>query len=116
MTSAAEDSMANMGDDFEELDQISRVALLIDDINNEDPQAQLNSIQKLSMIASTLGVYRCVDELIPMLTELIDKIDSNSELMVNLAEQFGELGKLFDSDSSLCALLKPLELISSSDD
>lgn len=34
----------NMGEEFEELDQISRVALLIDDLNNEDPLAQLNSI------------------------------------------------------------------------
>ena len=37
MTSAAVDDSQNMGDDFEELDQISRVALLIDDLNNEDP-------------------------------------------------------------------------------
>jgi hypothetical protein len=32
------------------------------------------------------GPERCIDELIPMLTELIDKIDCNQELMMNLAE------------------------------
>ncbi|MEY3153187.1 MAG: hypothetical protein RLZZ333_1784, partial [Bacteroidota bacterium] len=29
---------------------------------------------------------RTVDELVPMLAELIDKIDSNPELMVHLAD------------------------------
>ena len=28
-----------MSEEFEELDQVSRVALLIDDLNNEDPLA-----------------------------------------------------------------------------
>jgi hypothetical protein len=36
------------GDDMDELDHISRVALLIDDLNNEDPNAKLHSIFKLS--------------------------------------------------------------------
>ncbi len=36
------------GDDMDELDHISRVALLIDDLNNEDPSAKLHSIKKLS--------------------------------------------------------------------
>jgi hypothetical protein len=35
-------------DDMEELDHISRVALLIDDLNNEDPNAKLHSILKLT--------------------------------------------------------------------
>lgn len=39
------------GDDLEELDQISRVALLIDDLSNEDPHAKLHSIQRLTSIA-----------------------------------------------------------------
>jgi serine/threonine-protein phosphatase 2A regulatory subunit A len=71
---------------IDELDQISRVALLIDDLSNEDPQAKLHSIRRLTMIAQLLGPERVIDELIPMLTELIDKIDSNPELMLNLAE------------------------------
>jgi hypothetical protein len=33
-----------------------------------------------------LGPERVVDELVPMLVELIDKIDSNPELMMHLAE------------------------------
>ena len=80
-----------MSEEFEELDQISRVALLIDDLNNEDPLAQQNSIEKLGTIVQVLGPHRCVDELIPMLTELIDRIDNNSELLMHLAIELGNL-------------------------
>jgi len=38
-----------------------------------------------------LGPERTVEELVPMLSELIDKIDSNPELMMHLAEQLGNL-------------------------
>ena len=71
---------------MDELDQISRVALLIDDLSNEDLNAKLHSIQRLSQIAELLGPERIVEELIPMLTELIDKIDCSTELMMHLAE------------------------------
>ena len=70
----------------EDLDQISRVALLIDDLSNDDPNAKLHSIQQLEVISKLLGPERCIEELIPLLTELIDKIDSSSEIMMNLAE------------------------------
>lgn len=59
-----------------------------------------------------------------MLTELIDKIDCNPELMMNLAEQLGNLieylaeqGESLQSKQSNCThLLRPLEMIASSDD
>jgi serine/threonine-protein phosphatase 2A regulatory subunit A len=51
-----------------------------------------------------------------MVTELIDKIDSNPELMLNLAEQLGKLSDFLGSDHNSIYLLKPLELILSSDD
>ena len=76
---------------MDELDQISRVALLIDDLSNEDPSAKLHSLRRLTDIANLLGPERTTEELIPLLTELIDKIDNNSELMLNLAEQMGRL-------------------------
>lgn len=38
------------------------------------------------MIAALLGAERTADELVPMLSELIDKIDCNAELMMHLSE------------------------------
>ena len=112
---------------MDEVDAISTVALLIDDLSSEDPNAKMHSIQRLRQIAQLLGAERCVEELIPMLTELIDKIDSNPELMMNLAEQLGNLiDHLGPSENSAKALaikqancvhlLRPLEMIASSDD
>ena len=86
--------MEDFGNDNEnqdELDQISTVALLIDDLSSEDPSAKLHSIQRLLTIAQILGPDRTADELIPMLTELIEKIDCNPELMMQLSEQLGNL-------------------------
>lgn len=105
----------------EEVDAISTVALLIDDLSSEDPNAKLHSIQRLGQIASLLGPDRTVDELVPMLTELIDKIDSNPELMLNMAEQLGNLTALIGTKSlnqskDAVSLLTPLETIVSSDD
>lgn len=105
----------DISEEFEELDQISRVALLIDDLNNEDPLAQQNSIEKLGTIVQVLGKHRTVDELIPMLTELIDRIDNNSDLLMHLAEELGNLTEFLGSE--LCIeLCKPLELICAADE
>lgn len=51
-----------------------------------------------------------------MLTELIDKIDNNAELMLNLADQLGKLSEYLGEDQNSVYLLKPLEYILSSDD
>ncbi len=105
----------------EEVDAVSTVALLIDDLSSEDPNAKLHSIQRLGQIAALLGPERTVDELVPMLSELIDKIDSNPELMLNMAEQLGNLTALIGSSGSnsvghAVSLLTPLETIVGSDD
>lgn len=112
--------MAN-GSELDEVDAISTVALLIDDLSSEDPNAKMHSIQRLSQIANLLGAERCVEELVPMLTELIDKIDCNPELMMTLAEQLGtltdHLGGTPDEKAEHCShLLRPLEIIAGSDD
>jgi serine/threonine-protein phosphatase 2A regulatory subunit A len=51
-----------------------------------------------------------------MLTELIDKIDNNPELMMNLAEQLGLLVKYLGDAHNASHLLKPLEFILPNDD
>lgn len=68
-----------------------------------------------------LGPERTVEELVPMLSELIDKIDSNPELMMHLAEQLGNLpGSIGTTKDQVAknavAILIPLEVIVGSDD
>lgn len=62
------------------------IAVLIDELKNEDVQLRLNSIKKLSTIALALGVERTRSELIPFLTETIYDED---EVLLALAEQLG---------------------------
>jgi serine/threonine-protein phosphatase 2A regulatory subunit A len=63
-----------------------------------------------------LGAERTSEELVPMLTELIDKIDVNPELMMNLAEQLGNLTELLNTSDSASTLLEPLEIMVGNDD
>mmetsp|Transcript_48335 Transcript_48335/g.35521 ORF Transcript_48335/g.35521 Transcript_48335/m.35521 type:complete len:147 (-) Transcript_48335:1219-1659(-) len=51
-----------------------------------------------------------------MLTELIDKIDCNPELMMTLGEQLGKLTEFLGHEHNSSYLIKPLELMLSSDD
>ena len=48
-------------------DSLYPVAILIDELKNEDIQLRLNSIRRLSTIALALGPDRTRDELIPFL-------------------------------------------------
>ena len=49
-------------------DTLYPIAVLIDELRNEDVQLRLNSIKKLSTIALALGIERTRSELIPFLT------------------------------------------------
>jgi serine/threonine-protein phosphatase 2A regulatory subunit A len=73
------------------------IAVLIDELKNDDVQLRLNSVKKLSTIALALGVERTRSELIPFLTETIYDED---EVLLALAEQLGK--------SLLFLLLPPL--------
>lgn len=70
----------------------------------------------MKAIASLLGPERTAEELIPMLTELIDKINCNPELMMHLSEQLGNLTEILDSSENLSQLIDPLEIMIGNDD
>jgi hypothetical protein len=44
-----------------------KIAILIDELRNENMEVRLNSIRKLGLISATLGPVRTRDELIPYL-------------------------------------------------
>jgi serine/threonine-protein phosphatase 2A regulatory subunit A len=65
-------------------DSLYPIAVLIDELRNDDLQLRLNSIKKLSTISLALGVERTRSELIPFLT---DTVDDEDEVLWALAEQ-----------------------------
>uniref|UniRef100_T1J3L9 Protein phosphatase PP2A regulatory subunit A n=1 Tax=Strigamia maritima TaxID=126957 RepID=T1J3L9_STRMM len=87
-------------------DSLYPIAVLIDELRNEDVQLRLNSIKKLSTIALALGVERTRSELVPFLT---DTIYDEDEVLLALAEQLGNFTPLVGGSEFVHCLLPPLE-------
>ncbi|XP_019561731.1 serine/threonine-protein phosphatase PP2A 65 kDa regulatory subunit [Aedes albopictus] len=87
-------------------DSLYPIAVLIDELKNEDIQLRLNSIKKLSTIALALGEERTRTELIPFLTETIYDED---EVLLALAEQLGNFTALVGGPDYAMYLIPPLE-------
>uniref|UniRef100_UPI00398F2A84 serine/threonine-protein phosphatase 2A 65 kDa regulatory subunit A alpha isoform-like n=1 Tax=Pristiophorus japonicus TaxID=55135 RepID=UPI00398F2A84 len=91
------------------------IAVLIDELRNDDVQLRLNSIKKLSTIALALGVERTRSELLPFLT---DTIYDEDEVLLALAEQLGSFTPLVGGTTHVNCLLCPdvrLNIISNLD-
>jgi len=91
---------------MQEEDLIYPVAVLIDELRNEDVQNRLNSLKNLQTIALALGEERTRDELIPFLT---DTIYDEDEVLLALAEKLGEFVPLVGGPAHAHTLLSPLE-------
>mmetsp|Transcript_51669 Transcript_51669/g.124265 ORF Transcript_51669/g.124265 Transcript_51669/m.124265 type:complete len:582 (-) Transcript_51669:224-1969(-) len=90
-------------------DSLYPVAILIDELKNEDMKLRLNSIRRLSTIAVALGVERTRNELIPFLNESIDDED---EVLIALADELGNFVEYVGGPPHAATLLQPLELLS----
>ncbi|KJH48794.1 HEAT repeat protein [Dictyocaulus viviparus] len=87
-------------------DSLYPIAVLIDELRNEDVHLRLNSIRKLSTIALALGVERTRNELIQFLT---DTIYDEDEVLLILADQLGNFTPLVGGPDYVHCLLPPLE-------
>jgi len=52
---AAEPPMGG-DDEIQELDNVSSIALLIDDLSHEDPSIKINALSKLTNISQLIGI------------------------------------------------------------
>ncbi|CAG0921341.1 unnamed protein product [Notodromas monacha] len=91
-------------------DSLYPIAVLIDELRNDEVQLRLKSIKKLSTIAFALGTDRTRTELIPFLTETIYDED---EVLLALAEQLGQFTAMVGGPDHVCCLLPPLESLAS---
>eukprot|EP00898_Chlorokybus_atmophyticus_P001885 jgi/Chlat1/2698/Chrsp180S08752 len=92
-----------------EEDSLYPIAVLIDELKNEDVQLRLNSIRRLSTIAFALGEERTRKELIPFLNESNDDED---EVLLALAEELGKFVPHVGGPEHAYVLLVPLETLS----
>lgn len=84
------------------------IAVLIDELKNEDIQLRLNSIRRLSTIARALGEERTRKELIPFLSE---NNDDDDEVLLTLAEELGVFIPYVGGVDHANVLLSPLETL-----
>lgn len=84
------------------------IAVLIDELKNEDIQLRLNSIRKLSTIARALGEERTRKELIPFLSE---NNDDDDEVLIAMAEELGVFIPYVGGVEHANVLLPPLETL-----
>lgn len=86
------------------------IAVLIDELKNDDIQLRLNSIRKLSTIARVLGEERTRNELIPFLSE---NNDDDDEVLLAMAEELGAFVPYVGGIEHANVLLPPLEALCS---
>ncbi|MBA0727560.1 hypothetical protein Golax_000537 [Gossypium laxum] len=84
------------------------IAVLIDELKNDDIQLRLNSIRRLSTIARALGEERTRSELIPFLSE---NNDDDDEVLLAMAEELGVFIPYVGGVEHAHVLLTPLETL-----
>ncbi|KAK9733192.1 hypothetical protein RND81_04G050300 [Saponaria officinalis] len=84
------------------------IAVLIDEMKNEDIQLRLNSIHRLSTIARALGEERTRKELILFLS---DNNDDDDEVLLAMAEELGVFIPFLGGVEHANVLIMPLETL-----
>eukprot|EP00002_Diphylleia_rotans_P038935 TRINITY_DN8918_c0_g2_i1.p1 TRINITY_DN8918_c0_g2~~TRINITY_DN8918_c0_g2_i1.p1 ORF type:complete len:575 (-),score=137.22 TRINITY_DN8918_c0_g2_i1:475-2199(-) len=88
-------------------DSLYSIAVLIDELKNDDPQVRLNSVRKLQDISRALGPDRTRNELIPYLNDSVD----DEEIALALAEELGNMIDLVGGPGHSGVLVTPLEAL-----
>ncbi|CAH8492575.1 unnamed protein product [Dicrocoelium dendriticum] len=89
------------------------IAILIDELRNDDVQTRLASVKKLTTISLALGPERTRSELIPFLTDIIYDED---EVLREMAQQLAEFVPLVGGPEYVHCLLLPLEGLASAEE
>lgn len=95
------------------MEQFESVKAMIDNLRSEDPEARLNSMRGIHLIAATLGPERTREELLLYLTDYLDDNDEVLRVFANaLGTMLPEVGGLEFTSS----LLAPLEVLGGLDE
>lgn len=97
----------------QEEESLFPIAILIDELRNDDVLTRLASFKKLSTIALALEPERTRNEFIPFLTESIYDED---EILRELADQLGKFVPLVGGPEYVSCLLPPLEGLASAEE
>jgi len=87
-------------------DALYPIAVLVEELKNDDVQIRLNSIKRLSTIALALGQDRTRTELIPFLHEALDDED---EVLLAISTELSKFVPLVGGPDFAYSILPPLE-------
>ncbi|VDO04148.1 unnamed protein product [Rodentolepis nana] len=90
----------------QEEEEFYPLAVLIEELRNEDVRFRLNSVQRLSTIALALGPEKTRGQLIPFLTDAIYDVE---DVMVAIAEELGRFVPYVGGCAYAPCLINPLE-------
>ncbi|CAN6650688.1 protein phosphatase PP2A regulatory subunit A [Trichomonascus vanleenenianus] len=90
--------------------EVIALALLVDELKNDEVTLRLNAIRRLSTIALALGPERSRSELVPFLEEVTQ--EDEDEVLTVLAEELGELVPYVGGPEHATVLIRPLEVLS----
>lgn len=93
-------------------DALFPIAMLIDDLKNDDANARINSVRKIDQIAVALGPKRTREEFIPFLCECVDDDD---EILIELAQELNRFVDLVGGPAYAHVILAPLRLLTCAD-
>ncbi|KAI7868704.1 armadillo-type protein [Spinellus fusiger] len=96
-------------EDAIEEQELYPIAVLVDELKNEDVQLRLNAIRNLGTIAMALGPHRTRDELIPFLN---DSIDDEDEVLLAVADELAKFTDYIGGPEYAHHILGPLENLS----
>lgn len=84
------------------------IAVLLDELKNEDLELRLNATRRIKTIAEALGPERTRGELLPFLA---DSIDDEDEILLALATEFGDFIEEVGGSPHAYVLVEPLETL-----
>ena len=92
--------------DESEIDQLYPIAVLIDELKNEETTARLKAVKQLSTIALALGPERTREELLPFISEAVYDED---DVLLAITEQLGKLVPYVGGKEYAYTIMVPLE-------
>jgi len=89
-------------------DEIRPIAILIDELSQEDIQTRISALKQVATIAGVLGAARTRNELIPFLTDMLDDDD---EALKIICEVLYSLREFVEGEEHYHTLIAPYEIL-----
>ena len=103
-------------DEFNHLDKVSKITLIIDQLKNENRNIRYFCINNITSVAELIGAVRTEEELLPLILDYIINFEDNEEILSNLTFKLYDLINFISNKNNITSILRGLELLAGNDD